>query len=66
MSYEEKAIHYAEKYGIIDFKVKGNKMIYYESFHDGTYKSEVNLDTLVEGRKLLNIRKSKIKSLDKR
>ena len=27
--YEQKALEYAERYGIVDYKVKGNTMIYY-------------------------------------
>lgn len=51
-NYEDKAILYAEKYGIIEFKVKGNEMIYYTSFplERMTYKAVVNLDEMKEKR----------------
>lgn len=54
MDYTKKADLYAEKYGIVDYKVEGNKMIYYEKFSkEETYKAEVNLDTMKETRKLI-------------
>lgn len=58
--YENKALQFAETYGIIDYKVKGNKMIFYQTFHtDCTltkkvkYKVIVDLKTMVETRKAL-------------
>lgn len=50
--YEEKALLYAEKYGIVDYEVKGNQMIYFESFplENTIYKAVVNLDTMQEKR----------------
>ena len=56
--YEIKAIRYAEKHGVRDFKVKKNIMTYYESYpREGKYKATVNLDTMVETRKQLYKRK---------
>ena len=55
-----RAIEYAEKHGIIEFKVKGNRMIYYANYPayiaepDRTYKVTIRLDTMKEERKLLN------------
>lgn len=52
-NYEQKAIEFAEKYGIVDFTVEGNQMYYSENVSgEGVYKSKVNLDTMKETRKL--------------
>ena len=50
--YEHKALCYAEEYGIIEYHIKGNEMIYYTSFpmERKTYKAVVNLDTMFEVR----------------
>lgn len=55
-NYENKALLYAEEYGIIEYYVRGNKMIYYSSFplEHSTIKAVVNLDTMTETRKYLN------------
>lgn len=47
-----KDVVYAEKYGIIEFKTKGNRMIYYTSFpmERMTYKCVVDLETGKETR----------------
>ena len=47
MTYEDKAQSCAEEYGIIEYSVMGNKMIYYVSFlHERkTCKAVINLDT---------------------
>ena len=52
---EQKALLYAEKYGIIEYHVEGNKMIYYSSFplEHRTIEAVVNLDTMTEKRKYL-------------
>lgn len=53
------ALNYAEKYGIIDYQVKDNKMIYYANYPKYldnpryTMKVTVNLDTLEEERQRL-------------
>jgi hypothetical protein len=53
------ALQYAEKYGILDYKVKGNRMIYYANYPAylseprRTYKVTVRLNTLKEERQLL-------------
>lgn len=54
---ENKAIEYVEKYGIIDYMIKGNKLIYYTDHRDyvgqkipTTYKAVVNLKTMKETR----------------
>ncbi len=51
--YEFKALRFAEKYGIADYKVDGNTMIYYETHNDNgfnnkpiKYEYKVNLDTM--------------------
>lgn len=54
MDYGQIALEYAEKYGIIDYKVKGSTMIYYEKFYDGTYEVLVDLNTLKETRTNIN------------
>lgn len=52
--YESKAIRYAEKYGIRDYKLKKNIMTYREKYPtEGIYKATVNLDTMQEVRKQL-------------
>jgi hypothetical protein len=51
MDYELNALLYAEKYGIIDYKVKGSKMTYYETYpNEGTFKAVVDLKTMKETR----------------
>ena len=50
--YEHEALLYAEQYGIIEYHVKGNEMIYYTSWpmEHATYRAVVNLDTMEEIR----------------
>jgi hypothetical protein len=50
--YEHIALCFAEEYGIIEYHVKGNEMIFYTSFplERMTYKAVVNLDTMDEVR----------------
>lgn len=52
---KQKALIYAEKYGIIEYHIEGNTMVYYSSFplEHRTIKAEVNLDTMTEKRKYL-------------
>ena len=56
---EQIALEYAEKYGILDYKVKGNRMIYYANYPAylseprKTYKVTVRLNTLKEERQKL-------------
>ena len=49
---EQRALDYAEWYGITSYKIKDGKMIYYTSWHyeRTTYKCIVNLDTMEETR----------------
>lgn len=52
--YNKIALFYAEKYGIIDYKVVNGVMTYKEVFAtEGTYLCEVDLDTLQESRKVV-------------
>lgn len=49
--YEERAIQWADRYGIVEYKVQGNKMIYVQTYGGGyekpyTMKSTINLDTM--------------------
>jgi len=50
--YEQRAMLYAERYGIVAYDVVGNKMIYYKSYQAYinnpryTVKFVVNLDTM--------------------
>ena len=55
MTYKHKALCYAEDYGIIEYYVKGNQMIYYSTFplEHRTIKAVVNLDTGEEKRRPL-------------
>lgn len=52
--YEDRAVLYSEKYGIIPHKVEGHKMIYYANHppylreKGVTYKVVVNLDLMEE------------------
>lgn len=56
---EQIALQYAEKYGILDYKVKGNRMIYYANYPayltepKYTMKVTVRLNTLKEERQKL-------------
>lgn len=53
-NYNDLALAYAERYGIIDYKVNGNTMTYQEHFpSEGTYEAVLNLDTRKEVRKLV-------------
>lgn len=53
MRYNDLALLYAEKYGIIEYKVKGSMMVYYEQIGTSKYKATVNLKTMQETRKEL-------------
>ena len=48
--YKAKALEFAEKHGIIEYVVNGNKMIFYTSYpsEKATYKSVLDLDIMVE------------------
>lgn len=54
------ALQYAERHGIVDYKVKGNRMIYYANYPAYltepryTMKVTVRLNTLKEERQRLN------------
>lgn len=50
--YEQKALQVAEKHGIIEYQVKGNEMIYFEKWSDGTWKCVIDLNTMKEIRTL--------------
>lgn len=50
---EQKAISFCEKYGIIDYKVQDNTLVYYRNSAVAqgvyrTYKHTVNLETMKE------------------
>ena len=47
---ENQATLYAEKYGILDYKVIGKTMVYYSNYLNEhvTYKVTVNLETMTE------------------
>lgn len=54
------ALQYAEKHGIVEYKVKGNRMIYYANYPEYltepryTMKVTVRLNTLKEERQRLS------------
>lgn len=50
--YEMLALSYAETYGIIEYHIKNNNMIFYQSYpyEHRTIKAVVNLDTYEESR----------------
>lgn len=55
VDYEQNALLYAERYGVIEYTVEDNKMTYFEKFNEGrgvtaVYCAEVNLDTMKEER----------------
>lgn len=55
VDYKQKALLYAEKYGIVEYSVNGNTMEYYEIIDEGqeelsVYNAKVNLDTMKEER----------------
>ena len=45
-----KAISYAEKYGVLEYKIVGKSMVYYANYLNEriTYKVTVNLETMKE------------------
>ena len=59
MSYEERAIEYCEKYGIVQYSVKGSQLLYYANYpaylsnSRRSYKVVVDLKTMKETRTLL-------------
>jgi hypothetical protein len=49
--YDERAVQWAERYGILEYKVQGNKMFYVQTYGTRyekpyTVKSTINLDTM--------------------
>ena len=48
--YEHLALLFCEKYGIIEYKVEGNKLVFYSTYtyERRTFKSVVDLDTMKE------------------
>lgn len=56
----KRATEYAEKYGILDYTIKGNRMIYYANYPEylneprKTYKVIVRLNTMKEERQKLS------------
>lgn len=55
--YEHKALLFAEKYGVVDYKVVGSEIIYREHFplENAVYEARVNLDTMEEIRKYVGV-----------
>jgi hypothetical protein len=63
--YEQKALEYAEHYGILTYSIKGNLMIYNQNYNNNefiggkwtknpcTYQRTINLDTGEESSKRL-------------
>ena len=68
--YEQRALEYAEKYGVVTYKVVGNKMIYNVNFYNSefigkwvrkpcTVQRAVNLDTMeVTSKQLKRLQKN--------
>lgn len=54
-NYSQQALLYAEKYGIVNYKIKNNKMVYYENFRMEyiTYRCVIDLRTFKEERTAL-------------
>jgi hypothetical protein len=57
MTYEEKAVRYAEKYGISDGWYRKENILYYkviykDYYQDYTVLATVDLDTMTETRKI--------------
>ncbi|MBU3186619.1 hypothetical protein [Clostridium estertheticum] len=52
---DNKALIFAEKYGVIEYKVINSKMIFYTNYpqEHSTYKCTVNLKSMLETRKAL-------------
>ncbi|MBU3173313.1 hypothetical protein [Clostridium estertheticum] len=52
---ENKALIYSETYGIIEYKVIGSNMIFYTNYptEKNTYKCVIDLETMIEIRKVL-------------
>lgn len=47
--YEFRALRYAEKYGIIDYEVVGDRMKYTETYkNEGTFTHIIDLDLMKE------------------
>lgn len=60
-NYNEIALLYAERYGVIDYEVIGNKMKYEKKYIvEGLIaKTTVNLDSMVETRQMVIIEEEK-------
>ena len=56
MNYEHKALLIAEHYGVIEYKVQGNKMVYFANYplEHNTVKVTINLDSKKEHRERLS------------
>ena len=52
---EQRALLYAEEHGILEWKIKGNRMIYYANYPEQKYtiKVTVRLDSMKEERQKL-------------
>ena len=51
MDYDQKALLFAEKYGVVEYEVHGQFMHYIERFPAETYECVVDLETMKEIRK---------------
>lgn len=54
--YEQKALLYAEKYGVIEYRVIENEMVFEENINGGNgvtsvYRETINLDKMKGSRK---------------
>lgn len=64
---ENKALIYAEKYGIIDYRVEGKYMYWSESFpNEGNFYHVLNLETMDEKVTELTLVKGRTLSVDQR
>lgn len=64
MNYGHKALLYAEKYGIIEYEVKGSAMTYEEDCgREGIYLCTVNLNAMTEVRKPKKIKLNGVRYL---
>ncbi len=61
MDMSERAIEYAETYGIIDYKVTGTKMVYYANYPVVQYEKRRTYKVIVDLNKMKECSRERLK-----